>query len=68
MIHLEVVFSSDSTGSSKDITEEVYIPTGICLYDLHDKNNRLSDEVKKALHYKGYEFPHFFELLKIYVL
>lgn len=73
MTKLKVVFRTDPTGFSKDITEEVFIPSEVCLFCCHDsrlKISRLYDEVKKALEYKGYdlssEYAHF-ELLKVYV-
>jgi len=66
MINLKVVFNVDPTGFDKDITEEILIPSELCLYCLHDKQNRFHDEIVKALQYKGYEFKEFFQLLKVY--
>lgn len=70
MIKLKVVFSIDPTGMDmNDIAEEINIPSDICLFCLHDsrlKINRLQDEVKKALEFKGYDLEHNFSLLKVY--
>jgi hypothetical protein len=68
MTKLSVSFSVDPTGFAQDITEEINIPKDVCLYCLHDKENRLVKEVMKALEYKGYELIHFFQLMKVYVL
>jgi len=68
MTKLKVVFSVDSTGFDKDITEEITIPNDVCLYCLHDKDNRLKNEVKTALEYLGYDFTFFFQLMKVYTL
>jgi hypothetical protein len=71
MIALKVVFSIDATGSAKDITEKIFIPSNIWLYSFHDKDNyRLYDEVKRALEYKGYDFKpyYFFQLMTISTL
>lgn len=68
---LKVSFGLDPTGMDLDITEEVIIPDNVCLYCLHDsslKINRLHDEIKKALEYKGYDTKYYFHLLKIYTL
>ena len=71
MINLEVSFSLDPTGASKDITEQISIPKGTCLFCCCDRRynkNSLLDEVKKALKNKGYEFDYNFALLKVYVV
>jgi len=68
MTNLKVTFSIDATGFAQDITEEISIPIDVCLYCLHDKDNRLRNEVMKALEYKGYELRYFFQLMKVYVL
>jgi hypothetical protein len=68
MTKLKVVFSVDSTGFDKDITEEITIPNGVCLYCLHDKDNRLVNEVKTALEDMGYDITLFFQLMKVYGL
>ncbi len=72
MIKLKVVFSIDPTGMElKDITEEIVIPSDICLFCLHDVHQniyRLQQEVKKALEYKGYDFSMCFNLLKVYTI
>ena len=65
---IKVTFSTDATGFEQDITEEINIPSEVCLYCLHDKDNRFHNEVKKALEYKGYDLKHFFQLMKVYVL
>jgi hypothetical protein len=68
MINLNVTFSIDSTGSDKDIIEQIIIPNDVCVYCLHDKDNRFHNEIKKALEYKGYDLRYFFQLMKAYVL
>ena len=68
MTNLKVTFSIDATGFTQDITEEINIPSDVCLYCLHDKANRLRNEVMKALEYKGYEVRYFFQLMKVYVI
>jgi hypothetical protein len=68
MTNLKVTFSIDATGFAQDITEQINIPNDVCLYCLHDKDNRLHNEVKKALEYKGYDLEYFFQLMKVYVL
>lgn len=68
MTNLKVTFSIDATGFDQDITEEIIIPNGVCLYCLHDKDNRLHQEIMKALEYKGYELRYFFQLMKVYVI
>ena len=68
MINLKVVFSIDATGSDKDITEQIIIPNDVCVYCLHDKDNRFHNEIKKALEYKGYDLRYFFQLMKADVL
>lgn len=72
MINLKVVFSIDPTGMElKDITEEIVIPSDVCLFCLHDANQnirRLQQEVKKALEYKGYDLTMYFNLLKVYTV
>ena len=68
MTNLKVTFSIDATGFAQDITEEINIPSDVCLYCLHDKDNRLHSEVKKALEYKGYELRYYFQLMKAYVV
>jgi hypothetical protein len=68
MMNLKVVFSIDATGSDKDITELIIIPNDVCVYCLHDKDNRFHNEIKKALEYKGYDLRYFFQLMKAYVL
>lgn len=65
---IKVTFSTDPTGFTKDIKEEINIPNNVCLFCLHDKDNRLRDEVMKALEYKGYELKYFFQLMKVYVV
>lgn len=69
---LKVAFNIDPTGHEKDIIEEITISKDVCLYCLHDKDNRFYNEVKKALLNKGYdfgcEFGYYFELLKVYVV
>ena len=66
-LSLKVTFSVDPTGYDQDITELISIPKDVCLYCLHDKGNRLHNEVKKALEYKGYNFIYYFKLLKVYL-
>ena len=66
MTRLEVIFSIDATGFSKDITEQVNISDDVCLYCLHDKENRLRNEVKKALENKGYDLRYYFQLMKVF--
>ena len=66
---LKVVFTNDPTGMSKDITEEIIIPSEICLFCSHDSRlniRRLETEVKVALEYKGYVFGISFHLFKVY--
>ena len=65
---LKVTFSIDATGFAQDITEEINIPSDVCLYCLHDKDNRLRSEVMKALEHKEYELKYFFQLMKVYVV
>lgn len=67
IITLKVIFSIDATGIDKDITEEINIPSDVCLYCLHDKDNRFYNEVKKALEYKGYNSSYFLQIMKVYV-
>ena len=68
MLELKVIFSVDPTGQEKDISEEIYMPNDVCLYCLHDKTNRLIDEVKISLKDKGYDLTYYFELIKIYTI
>ena len=68
MTKLKVVFSIDPTGFSSDIIEHIFISNDICLYCLHDKDNRFLNEVKKAIEYKGYDLTSYFELMKVYTL
>lgn len=72
MINLKVNFSIDPTGMElKDITEEIVIPSDVCLFCLHDANHnirRLQQEVKKALEYKGYDLSRYFDLMKVHTL
>ena len=67
---LKVAFSIDAT--TKDITEEIIIPSDICIYchcDWLHHDNSLRNEIRKALEYKGYDFSQTdFELLKAYTL
>lgn len=66
---LKVEFNNDPTGMGNDITETVIIQDGVCLFCQNDNNqniNRLSNEVKKALEYKGYDFSCAFYLLNVY--
>lgn len=68
---LKVVFGIDPTGFAKDITEEITIPKDVCLFCCHDYRQqiqRLHDEVRKALEYKGYDLDWHFSLLKVYTL
>ena len=68
---VKVVFWLDPTGHDLDITEEIIIPSNICLFCCHDSRlqiSRLHDEVRKALEYKGYDLRMYFSLLKIYSL
>ena len=68
---VKVVFGVDPTGHDLDITEEIVIPSNICLFCCHDSRlqiSRLQHEVKKALEYKGYNLKYYFSLLKIYTL
>lgn len=68
---LKVVFGIDPTGHDLDITEEINIPSDICLFCCHDSRlqiQRLHIEVKKALEYKGYDLKWYFSLLKVYTL
>lgn len=66
MMTLKVVFSVDATGFAQDITEEINIPSDVCLYCLSDKDNRFYREVKKAIENKGYDLTYYFELMKVY--
>jgi hypothetical protein len=68
MTNLKVTFSIDAIGFAQDITEEINIPSDVCLYCLHDKDNRLRNEIMKALEHKGYDLRYFFQLMKVYVL
>lgn len=68
---LKVVFTTDSTGMSKDITEEIEISSEICLFCYHDSRleiDRLHDEVKLALESKGYDLEWWFTLWKVYTI
>lgn len=68
---LKVTFGIDPTGFDKDITEEIVIPSNVCLFCCHDSRHsisRLHNEVKKALEYKGYDLKWHFSLLKVYSL
>ncbi len=68
---VRVVFGIDPTGYDLDITEEIVIPSDICLFCCHDSRlqiSRLQEEVKKALEYKGYDLKWYFSLLKVYTL
>ena len=65
---LKVVFSTDATGHAQDITEVVSIKSEICLYCLHDRQNRFYDEVKKQIENKGYDLRYYFELMKVYTI
>jgi hypothetical protein len=68
---LKVTFSNDPTGMDMDITEEVLIPSNVCLYCNHDSRlhiDRIRDEVKKSLEYKGYDLDWCFTLFKAYVI
>ena len=66
---LRVVFTDDPTGMSKDITKEIDIPSEECLYDIHDKTNRLYNLIKTTLEYQGFDFSYFpFTLWKVYVI
>lgn len=67
-MYLKIVFSTDATGLAKDSVEHINIPNDVCLYCLHDKNNRFHDEVKKRIEKKGYDLKHFFQIMKIYSL
>lgn len=67
-MNLKVVFSIDATGFEKDITEDITIPSGYCVYCLHDKHNRLNQEIKKALERKGYDLRYYFQLMKAYIV
>lgn len=67
MTNLKVIFSIDPTGFAQDITEEINIPSDVCLYCLHDKDNRLHNEVKNQLKYK-YDLRYYFQLMKVYVI
>lgn len=67
MTNLKVIFSIDPTGFKQDITEEINIPSDVCLYCLHDKDNRLHNEVKNQLKYK-YDLQYYFQLMKVYVI
>ena len=63
---LQVIFSIDPTGYDQDITEHISIQSDICLYCLHDKSNRLVDEIKKSLEDMGYDLSDYFQIMKIY--
>ena len=68
MTNLKVIFSIDSTGEMQDITEIINIPSEVCLYSLHDKNNRFHNEVKRILQRKYYDVKYFFQLIKVYAI
>jgi len=68
---LKVVFGLDPTGFELDITEEVIIPSDVCLFCNHDSRfniSRLHDEVKKSLEYKGYDTKWCFYPFKVYTI
>lgn len=66
---LKVIFSIDPTGMDKDISEDIILPSNLCVYDFHDKKvNRFYNEVRKALEYKGYDLRYHLSILKIYTL
>lgn len=66
MVKLKVIFSNDPTGSTQDIEELVFINSYVCLYCLHDKENRLINEIRALLINKGYDLRYYFEIMKIY--
>jgi hypothetical protein len=68
MIRLKVTFSIDATGLAPDITKNVMIPSDVCLYCLHDKENRLYDEVQKAVEAIGFDLRYYFKIMKIYIV
>ena len=65
---LKVIFSIDPTGIADDIEAVVNITSNNCLYCLHDKENRLLEEVKLALDDLGYQTDYYFEVMKIYAV
>ena len=46
---LFVTYTTDPTGMSKDLSDNVLINADVCLYNSHDKQNRLLNEIKNAL-------------------
>ncbi len=66
MVKLKVIFSIDPTGFEKDIEELILIKNETCLYCLHDKENRLINEIKTKLTNKGYDLNYYFQIMKIY--
>jgi hypothetical protein len=69
MTKLKVVFNNDPTGMSKDITEEIKIPSNTCLYCNCEKESSLYKEIYTALLLKrpdlNLQFGRFY-LLKVY--
>ena len=65
---LKVIFSLDPTGMTDDSVEIVEITLNNCLYCLHDKENRLVEEVKLALDDLGYNVDYYCEIMKIYAI
>ena len=67
MIKLIIAFSNDPSGMSGEIIETISIDRNVCLYDLHDKVNRIPDLIKEKVKEIGYSVIYF-ELLKVYVI
>ena len=65
---LKVVFSLDSSGYAPDITEEINISDNICLYCLHDHQNRLLKVVCEELENKGYDIKWYIQIMKVYTI
>ena len=64
---LKIIFSTDPTGSAKDIIETITIIPNTCLYCLHDKTfNRFEDNIKSLLKEKGHIIEYYFQIMKVY--
>lgn len=75
MNNIKVIFNSDPTGMSEDITKELSVPSDTCIFDFHDscfEIDRIKDMIKKLLNDDGYqlssEHEDYLYILKAYLI